>query len=92
MKIYRNLFAGNPTWFVETNHTRDRRNGFGFALCNDGIYFQRQVSYYNSSFTESPDKYPMVGEVTEKEMFDFIMAKCSLWQHVMKERRKRKEK
>ena len=77
MKIYRNLYAGNPTWFIETHKTRDRRNGFGFALCKDGICFQRQVSYYNSSFTERPDKFPMVGEVTEKEMFDFIMTKCN---------------
>ena len=77
MKIYRNLFAGNPTWFIETHKTGNMRKGFGFALCKDGIYFERQASYYNSSFTESPDKYPMVGEVTAKEMFDFIMAKCN---------------
>ena len=77
MKIYRNLWAGNPTWFVETNQTRDRRNGFEFYLCKDKICFYRQASYYNSSFTERPDKFPMVGEVTEKEMFDFIMTKCN---------------
>ena len=77
MKIYRNLWAGNPTWFIETQKTRDRRNGFEFDLCKDVICFYRQASYYNSSFTERPDKFPMVGEVTEKEMFDFIMTKCN---------------
>ena len=76
MNIYRNLWAGNPTWFVETSHTMDRRNGFGFVLCEDGICYQRLVSYYNSSFTESPDKYPMVGKVSVEEIFDFIRSKC----------------
>ena len=76
MKIYRNLWAGNPTWFVETSHTRDRRNGFGFALCKDGVYFQRQVSYFSSSIKEAPDRYPLVGEVKVEELFDFIRSKC----------------
>ena len=76
MKIYRNLWAGNPTWFVETSHTRDRRNGFGFSLCKDGVYFQRQVSYFSSSIKEAPDRYPLVGEVTVEEMFDFVRSKC----------------
>lgn len=76
MKIFRNLWAGNPTWFVETSHTRDRRNGFGFALCKDGVYYQRQVSYFNSSIKESPDRYPLVGEVKVEELFDFIRSKC----------------
>ena len=76
MKVYRNLWAGNPTWFIETHRTRDRRNGFGFTLCKDGIYFQRQAFYYNSSFAESPDKFPLVGEITEEDLLGFIRSKC----------------
>ena len=76
MKIYRNLWAGNPTWFVETSHTRDRLNGFGFALCKDGVHFYGQVSYYSSSIKEAPYRYPLVGEVTVEEMFDFFRSKC----------------
>lgn len=76
MKIYRNLYAGDPTWFVETSHTRDRRNGFEFALCKDGVHYHSQVSYFNSCIEENPDRYPLVGEVKVEELFDFIRSKC----------------
>ena len=76
LKVYRNLWAGNPTWFVETSHTRNMRNGFGFSLCKDGVNFQKQVSYYNSSISESPDRYPLVGEISVEELFDFFRSRC----------------
>ena len=76
LKVYRNLWAGYPTWFVETSHTRDRRNGFEFLLCKDGVHFEKQVSYYNASFSESPDRYPLVGEISLEELFDFFRSRC----------------
>lgn len=76
LKVYRNLWAGNPTWFVETRHTRDRRNGFEFFLCKDGVNFYDQASYYNSSISESPDRYPLIGEISVEELFDFFRSRC----------------
>ena len=76
MKIYRNLWAGNPTWFVETSRNRDTRHGMIMASTKHGVYFQREAAFYNCSIRDDPEGFPLVGKVTEEELLEFIKSKC----------------
>ena len=76
MKIFKNLWAGHPTWFVETSHGNGMRRGIGIVMVNRELHVRWNDSYYDSSFKESPDRFPVVGEVSGSELAEFILSKC----------------
>ena len=76
MKIFRNLWAGYPTWFVETGHNGKMKSGIGICKVGDEYDVRFNDTYHASSFKEAPERFPIVGEVSKEELAVFLLSKC----------------
>lgn len=80
MKLYQNLWAGHPTYFLETARSnsshRKIRKGIGFWFNGDGkVYIDFRDEYYDSSFKENPERFPMLGEMSDEEFAQLVLGK-----------------
>lgn len=74
MKLYQNLWAGQPAYFLETHESNFFKKGVGFWYDgNGGLFIDFHAEYRIRSFKEAPERFPLIGEMSDREFADMII-------------------
>lgn len=63
MKIYKNLWAGFPTYFVKVRQDNLYYHGCGIIMIDGKWKYRRRMSFYKREIDRDAEHFPLVGEV-----------------------------